>query len=115
MRVLVLGHTHRQWACDQASSAVQPEDGRTLTLGDRQRWVINPGGVGQTRGFRVAARFAVLDAGQGTVSFRSVPYDVRRCRRELRRHGLNPRSYQLRPSPWRRIRRLTRNALKRSA
>jgi len=115
VRVLVLGHTHRQWACGQTSPAVQPEDGRTLALGVHERWVINPGAVGQTRGFRVAARFAVLDADRGTASFHAVRYDVRRCRRELRRHGLNPRSYQLRPSPWRRIRRVTRGVLKRSA
>jgi predicted phosphodiesterase len=114
LRVLVLGHTHRQWACNQAAHSLRPGTDQTLGLGDSDRWVINPGAVGQTRGFLVRARFAVLDDERSTVSFHSAPYDVRRCSQELRRRGLYPRSYQLRPSPWRRLRRVVRRALRRS-
>jgi predicted phosphodiesterase len=112
VRFLVLGHTHRPWACDEAGSVARPARDGKLSLGTT-RWVLNPGGVGQTRGFRVQAHFAVLDLESLTATYDSVSYDTRRCRQELRRHDLHPRSYQLRPSPIRRLRRLGKSTWRR--
>ena len=111
LRILVLGHTHRRWACNQSGQVVRPRRDRSLGLADDNRWMINPGAVGQSRGWRVCARCAVIDVEQARVSFYSTSYDSRRCSQELRRQGLHPRSYQLRPSPLRRLRRLSRRLL----
>jgi predicted phosphodiesterase len=103
-RVLVLGHTHRPWASD-GSVALRPRGALAL---EGPRWVVNPGAVGQSRELLARARFAVLDLDAGTATYEAVSYDTGRTRRELRRHGLHPRSYHLRPSPVRRARRLLR-------
>jgi predicted phosphodiesterase len=112
IRILVLGHTHRQWACDQTPRTARPAPDGSLPLGDA-RWVLNPGAVGQSRGLRVHARSAILDLERSTMTFESLSYDTRRCRDELRRHGLHPRSYHLPPSPVRRLRRIVRQARRR--
>jgi putative phosphoesterase len=78
-RTLVLGHTHR------------PLEVRG------ERLLVNPGAVGQSREWRVRARFAVLE--DGRVELHAVPYDVERARAELRRHGLPTGTPHLRPSP----------------
>jgi len=113
VRALILGHTHHPWACDETGHVARPgADGR-LSLGGSARWVINPGAVGQSRSLRVRAHFAILDLERMTATYDSVSYDTRRCRQELRRHGLHPRSYHLRPSPIRRLRRIGRNTRRR--
>jgi predicted phosphodiesterase len=112
IRILLLGHTHRPWACDDTPQAIRAQHDNTLSL-EGARWVLNPGAVGQSRGLRVRAHSAILDLERSTMTFESVAYDTRRCRDELRRHGLHPRSYHLLPSPVRRLRRIMRQARKR--
>ena len=112
VRALILGHTHRPWACDETGRVARPAADGRLPLGG-SRWVINPGGVGQSRSFRVRAHLAILDLERMTATYDSVSYDNRRCRQELRRHGLHPRSYHLPPSPIRRLRRIGRNTRRR--
>jgi predicted phosphodiesterase len=112
IRILVLGHTHRPWACDDTPQAARLQRNGSLSLGNA-RWVLNPGAVGQSRGFRVRAHSAILNLEQSTMTFESLAYDTQRCRDELRRQGLHPRSYQLRPSPVRRLRRIARRVLRR--
>lgn len=96
-RVLLLGHTHRQW-----SHASAPR-------------LLNPGSVGQSRDRQARVRFALLDLERDEAQFFSVPYDVAACRDALRRQGLPPGSCHLAPSLWRacagRVRRLARKAL----
>jgi predicted phosphodiesterase len=97
-RVLVLGHTHRARAFGE-SGAASSTPGRTpVALGSR-RSLLNPGAVGQSRELRTLARFMVLDLERRQATFHAIRYDVRACRRALRRHGLPPRTYHLRPSP----------------
>lgn len=79
VRVLVLGHTHRRALWTFGGSVV-----------------VNPGAVGQSREFRARARFAVVDGAH--VSFRSVEYDVSRCRNALRERGLPESAHHLRPT-----------------
>ncbi len=112
VRALILGHTHHPWACDETGHVARPEADGRLPLGSA-RWVINPGAVGQSRSLRVRAHLVILDFERMTATYDSVSYDIRRCRRELRRHGLHPRSYHLRPSPIRRLRRIGRNTRRR--
>ena len=95
-RFLVLGHTHRALASDGRAAA--RASGR-VALGGAERWLLNPGAVGQSREPLVRARFMVLDTERREASFHAVRYDVRRTRSLLRRHGLPARSVHL--APWR--------------
>jgi predicted phosphodiesterase len=98
-RILVLGHTHQPLAAGERSGIVLDGGEGTVRLRPGERWLINPGSVGQAREWRVYARIAILDLGRATVSFRGLRYDTAGCRRELRRHGLDPSSCHLRPQP----------------
>jgi predicted phosphodiesterase len=96
--ILVLGHTHRAFACD---GAVAPRIGcrADVSLQTAPRWLLNPGAVGQSREAGVWARFMVLDVERREATFHGVRYDVPRTRALLREHGLPPRSVHL--PPWR--------------
>jgi predicted phosphodiesterase len=94
-RILVVGHTHRPWACDTAGR--EPDRGRALTLAE-ERLLLNPGAVGQSRELRVRARYLLLDLDQGSAEFKAVRYDTRACRAALVARGLSPRSTHLRPT-----------------
>jgi predicted phosphodiesterase len=98
-RILVLGHTHHPLAVGERSGVALNGGEGTVRLRPGERWLINPGSVGQAREWRVYARIAILDLGRATVSFRALRYDTAGCRRELRHHGLDPSSCHLRPQP----------------
>jgi len=95
--VLLLGHTHVPLASDGSVALRRIEDARRVRI--EGPWVLNPGAVGQSRERRIRCRFLVLDAQRREVTFHAVAYDVRGCRRELRRRGLPLRSMHL--PPWR--------------
>ncbi|HVL96891.1 MAG TPA: metallophosphoesterase family protein [Solirubrobacteraceae bacterium] len=107
--LLVLGHTHRAWACDGAGRVLR--DGGTGGLPLPDRVVLNPGAVGQSRELRVRARYIELDTERRHAIFHAVPYDTRAVRAALRRRGLAPGSYHLRPGPRGIARRLLRAGL----
>lgn len=110
VKFLVLGHTHHPWCYGRASGTMKPARDAPMTLPLGQRYLINPGSVGQSREFKNHARFAVLDLGERTVAFRSIVYDFSGCRRALWRNGLPQRSCHLPPSFLRRGKRLLRSA-----
>ena len=105
---LVLGHTHRPFACDRHAHVLSVRPGAALALPDPV--LLNPGAVGQSREPRVRARYAVLDTEQRTATFHAVRYDTGTCRAELRRNGLSERSYHLRPTAREKLGRLARAA-----
>ena len=94
--LLLVGHTHRARA--YAFAKGESRLGRHPLSLDDEIWLLNPGSVGQSRGRRVCATCMVLDLKRREVTLISLPYDVDRVRRELRRHGLNTKSYHLRAS-----------------
>jgi predicted phosphodiesterase len=94
-RTLIVGHTHRPWACDETGR--EPQRGGALAL-PNERMLLNPGAVGQSREFRVRARYLLLDLDRGVAEFHAVGYDTRGCREALRGRGLSPRSNHLRPT-----------------
>jgi predicted phosphodiesterase len=116
-RLLVVGHTHRPWAYGARSGSL-PSRG-TVPFYDDPAVLLNPGAVGQSRELRARARCAVLDLQRGSALFLAVPYDVDRCREDLRRLGLSPRGCHLRPSVLgagrRAVRRLAERAQRRSS
>jgi predicted phosphodiesterase len=98
-RVLVVGHTHRPFASDGRTPSPHFAAQTSVALGQADRWLLNPGAVGQSRAPRIRARFLVLDLDAGEASFHAVRYDVRRSRALLRRERLSTRSVHL--APWR--------------
>jgi diadenosine tetraphosphatase ApaH/serine/threonine PP2A family protein phosphatase len=92
-RVLVLGHTHRQWMVDQAGSTVLAAPGRATAFPPTGRVLVNPGSVGQSRQQEPVprTRFLLLDLDRRHVCFFEQPYDVAGALDALRRYGL-PRS-----------------------
>jgi predicted phosphodiesterase len=106
---LVLGHTHRAAAYALTSGRMSISGGRCVDLSRPDRYLVNPGSVGQSRGYRARVAFAVLDTDRAEATFVSTTYDVSSCRRALRRAGLSPRSCHLRPTPRRVARRVARS------
>ena len=96
-RTLVLGHTHRVWACEDTGRERRPGPDGIIPL-PSGLLLVNPGAVGQSRELKVRARFVVLDLENRTASFQSVRYDAAACRDALRERGLSPRSHHLRPT-----------------
>jgi predicted phosphodiesterase len=96
-RGLVLGHTHRAMAVGERSGVLGSRLPGAVELTAGERWLVNPGAVGQSRDRAVHARVAVLDLGAGRLEFHDVPYDVEATRRALREAGLPESGVQLRP------------------
>jgi len=74
--LLVLGHTHRVFVADSNTelrwAGLRPRV--RLTAGTK--YILNPGSVGQSRGYRGHARAAVLDTGTRTLELLAVRYDT---------------------------------------
>jgi predicted phosphodiesterase len=94
---LLVGHTHRPWACDQTGQVMRPGHDGKMPL-PSGRVLLNPGAVGQSRELRARARFLVLDLEERVASFQAVRYDTAACRDALRAQGLSSRSHHLRPT-----------------
>jgi predicted phosphodiesterase len=103
--VLVLGHTHEALAVGERRGELLRGAEGTVHLAPGERYLLNPGSVGQSRDWRALARVLVLDLERREASFHAVPYDVAGCRAALRRAGLPPWSCHISPSPAARVRR----------
>ncbi len=110
--ILLVGHTHRPWACTADGQLLEAAADGSLAFGTTPI-VLNPGAVGQVRGGRVCARYLLLDTARRTAEFHAIPYDVTRTRDELRRQGLPAGTYQLRRSALGAVRRVARAVVRR--
>ena len=88
-RVVLVGHSHRPLAVREGPDgdvrSVRPD---RLDLGGADRWLLNPGSVGQPRDGDPRAAYLVLDPAAGTVAYRRVPYDVTAVQAKIRAAGL---------------------------
>jgi predicted phosphodiesterase len=96
--VLVLGHTHRAAAHSARRGTIDVSNGTMIRLAAEDSFVLNPGSIGQSRDRSARARFMVLDMDRREATFHAVRYDVRGCRRALRRQGLPSYSHHPRRS-----------------
>ncbi len=89
-RLLVLGHTHEQWAFNQVRGRVEPTVDGVVELPAPDRFLLNPGAAGQSRHpeSEPRARSMLLDTGRNQVRMFASCYDVAACRRMLRRNRL---------------------------
>ena len=99
--MLVLGHTHHPMAVGERRGMLLRDATGTVRLPPDERFVLNPGAVGQSRTADPSARVMVLDTAERTAAFHALPYDAEACRRALSARGLPPGACHLPPSRWR--------------
>lgn len=92
-RLCLFGHTHIAsiFAGSPGRSHLAGPSGRapfTLELGQAERWLINPGAVGQPRDGDWRAAFAILDTTADTCTLHRVEYDAALTRRKMEAAGL---------------------------
>lgn len=95
-RVLLLGHTHLPMAYGSHDGMLDIRKSR-VSLDPGQRYVLNPGSVGQSRDRSPDASCMILDLEAGEASFRRVAYDIEACRKDLRKQGLPTEGCHRRP------------------
>jgi predicted phosphodiesterase len=113
-RVLILGHTHEPWVYGERAGTLARGPAGAVALPPGDRYVINPGAVGQSRE-RARAPSALcmtLDLEPAGVRLLSERYDVRACQAALRRHGLAADAIHIRPGALAAARRRGRRALR---
>ncbi|MBD0291715.1 MAG: metallophosphoesterase family protein, partial [Thermoleophilia bacterium] len=89
--LVLVGHSHVALAFarrDERLSGGVALDGTELDLASADRWLLNPGSVGQPRDGDPRAAYVVLDLAAGRAGFRRVPYPVERTQEEIVRAGL---------------------------
>lgn len=85
----LVGHTHRPLAARLETRTLRPGVGtsaRALQL--RERYMINPGSVGQPRDGDPRAAYVILNPEAATASFHRVSYDVGSVAEAVERSGL---------------------------
>jgi predicted phosphodiesterase len=88
--VVLVGHSHVPLAVTIAGGELEgghAPSGTEIDLGE-QRWLLNPGSVGQPRDGDARAAYMLLDLGSGRASFRRVEYAVEETQAEIREAGL---------------------------
>lgn len=90
--VCFLGHSHVQLFISDAmalggEAPIQPADGDTLRI-DSERFIVNPGSVGQPRDNNPDAAFALYDPEARVVTFRRTPYDIEKTQAQMETAGL---------------------------
>jgi predicted phosphodiesterase len=89
-QLVLVGHSHIPIALrleDGNLAGGLAHGGSDLQLEDN-RWLLNPGSVGQPRDGDPRAAYALLDTGEGRVQFRRISYDIARTQAEIREQGL---------------------------
>ena len=74
-----VGHTHLPmiWRDDSEGRVVQVKaESRGVTLDARDRYIVNPGSVGQPRNGNPLAAYVILDEAAARIEFRRVSYDI---------------------------------------
>ena len=89
--LVLVGHSHVALALGLAGTRMDGglmPGGTELDLEAGERWLVNPGSVGQPRDGDARAAYLVLDLRARRAIFRRVPYAVRRTQAEIRERGL---------------------------
>jgi len=96
-RTCLVGHTHLPAIFvgpddeGEDCQVVPPLVGGAVELGE-ERYIINPGSVGQPRDGDSRAAYLTLDAESGTIEHRRVAYDIEAVQARMREVALPPRS-----------------------
>lgn len=93
LRVCFFGHTHRRalWYRDiRGKVALYEITQGKLILPREAHYLINPGSVGQPRDGNPEAAYAIFDAEEFSIQFKSVPYDIAGAQARILKAGLPP-------------------------
>lgn len=93
LKVCFFGHTHRRalWYRDIRGTVTLLEISQPEVLLKREgHYLINPGSVGQPRDGNPEAAYAIFDAEEFSIHFKSVPYDIAGAQRRILTAGLPP-------------------------
>jgi predicted phosphodiesterase len=89
--LILVGHSHVALALalsgGRLDGGLAPAETK-LDLGAGERWILNPGSVGQPRDGDPRAAYLVLDFTARQALFQRVPYAVERTQAEIRERGL---------------------------
>ena len=91
----LIGHSHLAvaWRLHRANGRIEvalegEEPGTPLALGREDKWLLNPGSVGQPRDHDPRASFAILDFEQRHWTWRRLEYDIEAVEEAIRAAGL---------------------------
>lgn len=94
-RVTFFGHVHEPAVYHLGDAGgvgtFTPGPGVAIPLVPRQRWVVNPGSVGQPRDGVPAACYAIYDGKSRLLEYHRVPFDADATARRIRAAGLPER------------------------
>ena len=86
--IVLVGHSHVALAFRLSTTTLATAaEGTEVELAD-DRWLLNPGSVGQPRDGDPGAAWLLLDLDAGRARFRRVEYDVAATQAEMREQGL---------------------------
>ena len=89
-RYCLVGHSHIPFACRELQGEPEfmefPED-EPIGLGD-ERWIINPGGVGQPRDRDPRPSYAICDTEKTIIERHRVTYDIAKTQEKMRTAAL---------------------------
>ena len=91
-RFCLVGHTHIPFICRENGGFpkfVEFTEDQVFSLGE-ERWIINPGGVGQPRDRDPRPSYAIYDSQPATVERHRVTYPIAKTQEKMRRAGLPP-------------------------
>jgi diadenosine tetraphosphatase ApaH/serine/threonine PP2A family protein phosphatase len=86
--VVLVGHSHVALAFRLSTTTLATAAGGTEVELAGDRWLLNPGSVGQPRDGDPRAAWLLLDLDAGRASYRRVEYDVAATQAEMRECGL---------------------------
>jgi predicted phosphodiesterase len=88
-RYCLIGHSHlaQYFKYGELNSIGQPGAGAELKLA-AQRYIVNPGGVGQPRDSDPRAAYAVYDSRSDSLFFQRVSYDIAAVQTRMQKAGL---------------------------
>jgi predicted phosphodiesterase len=89
--LVLVGHTHVPLALRLRAGGLEgglAPGGAEIAVPVEQRWLLNPGSVGQPRDTDPRAGYLMLDVGARRAAFRRIEYPVERTQAEIRERGL---------------------------
>lgn len=90
-RLAFVGHTHVKTVFSDESGAKETGPAPEVLLLPTNRYLINPGSVGQPRDLDPRASFLIYDANESRITFHRVEYNIQTCREKILGAGLPTR------------------------
>ena len=87
-RVCFVGHSHRAFACSETDDEEVVGEG-CIRLRPGERYLANPGSVGQPRDGNCRAAFAVWDQAAEKIHLHRIDYDIEKAQLKIRQAGLS--------------------------